>query len=312
MHGGKEFFRTGFYTGEYEKKSQICLVVNQTSRNPKHFKMNLKLLVIFRTALFLVLYALLVDGRGIVITEARVSIDSDQLSSSDLTNFFSKNRGSSDEKCDSQYISVERNSSEESYGHITIVDPDRNETRVKVVMTVASHNYVVNFILIILIKNFFNINDTSINTNKIHSKFSQYATKRSKGGLSLVKSLDDSARDVDYGRPLLLTLKFPIQNPLPKISEIYFNNRLLCQNRDGRSIVDIITFRKKNLLNYSLFPHLTGQYKYVAAIVSYYITFTTNLPDEKPESDWPGSSTNSKLLVETTTTSERIQPSNIV
>lgn len=57
--------------------------------------------------------------------------------------------------------------------------------------------------------------------------------KPAKAGLSLAKSDVESQRDVASGRPLLLNLEFPVQNPLPKISEIYVNGHLICENARG-------------------------------------------------------------------------------
>lgn len=53
------------------------------------------------------------------------------------------------------------------------------------------------------------------------------------GRLSLAKSSADSQEDVNNGGPLLLNLTFPLQNPLPKITDIYVNGTMICANSDS-------------------------------------------------------------------------------
>ncbi|XP_037951217.1 uncharacterized protein LOC119681970 [Teleopsis dalmanni] len=49
-------------------------------------------------------------------------------------------------------------------------------------------------------------------------------------GVSLYKSLDDSVRDINNGRPVMYRFKFPEQNELPRIQEINVNNNRICNS----------------------------------------------------------------------------------
>lgn len=53
------------------------------------------------------------------------------------------------------------------------------------------------------------------------------------GSLVLAKSIYSTSDDIQQGRPLLYRVNFPIQNPLPQIHEIYYNNQLLCSAPKG-------------------------------------------------------------------------------
>jgi len=62
------------------------------------------------------------------------------------------------------------------------------------------------------------------------------------GGVDLTKSKEDAARDVLEGRPLLYHVYFPIQNPLPTVHRIWFNNDEICSGPEvSGNVVTIIT-----------------------------------------------------------------------
>lgn len=57
------------------------------------------------------------------------------------------------------------------------------------------------------------------------------------GEISLTKSKEATYADVQNGRPLQLDIRFPTQNPLPKINELYLNGQLLCSVAKGLVLI---------------------------------------------------------------------------
>lgn len=52
--------------------------------------------------------------------------------------------------------------------------------------------------------------------------------------MSLIKSKEEAAVNVLYGKPIHLKIRFALQYPLPKIHELYFNGQLLCSEPKGK------------------------------------------------------------------------------
>jgi hypothetical protein len=48
-----------------------------------------------------------------------------------------------------------------------------------------------------------------------------------------MKSKHDTAYDISNGLPLLLKVRFPVDDPLPKITELYYNDQLICTGQRG-------------------------------------------------------------------------------
>lgn len=51
--------------------------------------------------------------------------------------------------------------------------------------------------------------------------------------MSLVKSREDARNDILSNRPLLYRVQFPVQNPVPKVTAIMYNNKLICSGPPG-------------------------------------------------------------------------------
>lgn len=88
------------------------------------------------------------------------------------------------------------------HGLVTIPNPDRYRNVVKTVVTIAS---------------------------RLGSDY---------GELSLYKTNDESFTDVSNGLPLYMKMRFPFQNPLPKIHQIFLNDRLICSTPKGEKFYD--------------------------------------------------------------------------
>lgn len=54
------------------------------------------------------------------------------------------------------------------------------------------------------------------------------------GDLSLYKNKESSFFDVRNGLPLHMKVRFPLQNPLPKIHQIFLNDQLICSTPKGK------------------------------------------------------------------------------
>lgn len=62
------------------------------------------------------------------------------------------------------------------------------------------------------------------------------------GDIALVKDRQSTVNDVANGLPILYRVRFPIQNPLPKLKAIYYNNQLICNGQsDFGEFVTTIT-----------------------------------------------------------------------
>lgn len=107
---------------------------------------------------------------------------------------------------------------------ISIFEPDRKETDVEVAIKIGTKKIQVRI----------------RHGNRSQTKIGAISTlKQSDGNLTLFKSSSESVRDVKYGRPLLLNLEFPVQDPLPKVSEIHVGGNFLCATSDSESKKDI-------------------------------------------------------------------------
>jgi hypothetical protein len=53
------------------------------------------------------------------------------------------------------------------------------------------------------------------------------------GDLNLLKGNHESAEDLQNGIPIMYRVRFPLQYPLPKVSEILFNGASICKGETG-------------------------------------------------------------------------------
>lgn len=53
------------------------------------------------------------------------------------------------------------------------------------------------------------------------------------GKLELAQSKEDSVRAVEQGRPLLYHIHFPLRQPIPVLTGLWFNNQLYCTGPRG-------------------------------------------------------------------------------
>ncbi|CAO1412374.1 unnamed protein product [Diamesa serratosioi] len=63
---------------------------------------------------------------------------------------------------------------------------------------------------------------------KIQLSIAVPLTSKYVGLLSLVKNREDARDDILNNRPLLYRVQFPVQNPVPKVTAIMYNNKLIC------------------------------------------------------------------------------------
>lgn len=70
--------------------------------------------------------------------------------------------------------------------------------------------------------------ELNFNKKKLFFSFQRYV-----GDIALVKDRQSTVNDVAKGLPILYRVRFPIQNPLPKLKAIYYNNQLICNGQNG-------------------------------------------------------------------------------
>ncbi|KAL7035925.1 hypothetical protein ACKWTF_008625 [Chironomus riparius] len=63
--------------------------------------------------------------------------------------------------------------------------------------------------------------------------------RRYVGDIDLLKSKESTSDDVANGLPIEYRVRFPLQHPIPKLTEIYYNNQLLC--RGQKAVGDVVT-----------------------------------------------------------------------
>lgn len=113
--------------------------------------------------------------------------------------------------------------STDTYGLISIPKPDRNKNTIRIIMTVAQRlNTVSNYFI-------------SLNTKEYMAQFI-FHTKNDRGELTLYKSREETYDDVLNGRSLQLRMRFPVQNPISKIHQIYLNEKLMCSTKKGEIV----------------------------------------------------------------------------
>ncbi|XP_043485625.1 serine protease gd-like [Polistes fuscatus] len=82
-------------------------------------------------------------------------------------------------------------------------------------------------------------------------EFSLAASLPSKyiGQLELARSKEETVRDIQQGRPLLYVVRFPVAEPLPVLTNLWFNGQLYCSGprASGRIVTSIA-------LEHTLFP----------------------------------------------------------
>lgn len=63
-----------------------------------------------------------------------------------------------------------------------------------------------------------------------------------KGQISLTKGIQGATNDISNGLPILYRVEFPIQYPLPKVTEIYYNDQQICLSPRGLMFTLTIEF----------------------------------------------------------------------
>lgn len=66
--------------------------------------------------------------------------------------------------------------------------------------------------------------------------FLLFISQRYVGDISLAKDRQSTVNDIANGLPILYRVRFPVQNPIPKLTEIYYNNQLLCRGPKGKPL----------------------------------------------------------------------------
>ena len=59
------------------------------------------------------------------------------------------------------------------------------------------------------------------------------------GEITLVKDKQNAINDVVNGFPILYRVRFPLQNPIPKLTAIYYNDQLICSGPRGLMSIEI-------------------------------------------------------------------------
>lgn len=77
------------------------------------------------------------------------------------------------------------------------------------------------------------------------------------GTLTLSKGTQSAIQDLRIGLPLLYTIKFPINNPLPKVSEISHNGYPICYG-EGKELFNLKIMDLSRLKKFFLFKETTG------------------------------------------------------
>lgn len=57
--------------------------------------------------------------------------------------------------------------------------------------------------------------------------------KKYVGEITLVKDKQNAIEDIANGLPILYRVRFPLQNPIPKLTAIYYNDQLICTGPRG-------------------------------------------------------------------------------
>lgn len=57
-----------------------------------------------------------------------------------------------------------------------------------------------------------------------------------------MKDRQAAVNDIGFGLPVMYKVRFPIQNPVPKLTAIYYNDQLLCSGPKGCAITLFILF----------------------------------------------------------------------
>ncbi|XP_070498802.1 serine protease gd-like [Chironomus tepperi] len=106
--------------------------------------------------------------------------------------------------CDSYWNLM--NDGNEIWGHMFINSPNRDQAIVKVVLTVPA----------------------ALPTSYV-------------GSIDILKSKESTSLDITNGRPIEYRIRFPLQNRLPTLTEIYYNNQLLCRGQKavGQTVTTI-------------------------------------------------------------------------
>lgn len=65
------------------------------------------------------------------------------------------------------------------------------------------------------------------------------------GEISLAKDRQSAVNDIANGQPILYRVRFPIQNPVPKLTAILYNDQLICTGPKGCAMIIIIMLDSK-------------------------------------------------------------------
>jgi hypothetical protein len=55
------------------------------------------------------------------------------------------------------------------------------------------------------------------------------------GDIDLLKSKESTTNDVANGLPIEYRVRFPLQHPIPKLTEIFYNGQSLCKGQKGEN-----------------------------------------------------------------------------
>ncbi|KAG5681576.1 hypothetical protein PVAND_010995 [Polypedilum vanderplanki] len=107
------------------------------------------------------------------------------------------------------------------------------------------------------------------------------------GEISLVKDKESTINDVANGQPILYRIRFPIQNPIPKLTAVHYNNQLICTGPH-----DVGEFVTTIQLDHTLYTGLSNnQLKPVGTNTNNYNNNVNNInfapPPSRPQTQAP-------------------------
>ena len=86
-----------------------------------------------------------------------------------------------------------------------------------------------------------------------------FYSQRYVGEIELAKDKQSTANDISNGLPLIYRVRFPVQNPVPLLSAIYYNDQLLCSGAKGKFCFILEPLKAISEL-FSLLSTIVGQY----------------------------------------------------
>ena len=67
-----------------------------------------------------------------------------------------------------------------------------------------------------------------------------FSKQTNTGYIRLTKSVKEALNDVLNYEPLVYEVIFPIQDPVPKIKGIYYNDEIICSGQDGNLNINLV------------------------------------------------------------------------